>query len=254
MTPIFLALPSYDGNARNDPARALGTTRPFFYQPCASSLLAFGFNVLWAHALNRRAEHGHRWFAMIHADIEPVPGWIDTLIAEAEKHDADVMSAVVPIKGPSGSLSTALADTDEPWELLCRLTTRQANHPEFPVTFDADTCADALRRLPGELQSDLSPTRLLVNTGCFVARLDQSWSEGVRFTVRDEIVRCADGAFRPRFIPEDWDFSVQVARMGGKVMATKAVPITHHGEMAFRSTDQWGQATDVIRSAPSLVG
>src|SRR5262245_56217248 len=56
------------------------------------SLLALNFNHLWCWALNA-CHRGERvdYFAMIHGDIEPQPGWLDELVAELEDKRLDVL-------------------------------------------------------------------------------------------------------------------------------------------------------------------
>src|SRR5215471_7104271 len=43
------------------------------------------------------------YFAMLHSDIEPQPGWLDILYEEMQAMEADVISAVVPIKNDQGT-------------------------------------------------------------------------------------------------------------------------------------------------------
>src|SRR5690349_4749240 len=70
-----------------------------------SSLLASACNNLWCKALNNRVKDNLKWFVLLHADIVPEEWFVVKLIALAEQHDADVMSAVVPIKEPTGVTS-----------------------------------------------------------------------------------------------------------------------------------------------------
>lgn len=252
--PVYIALPTYDGtgNTAGTIQALLGTQQRFRYRVNTASLIGFNFNWMWCEALNGRRTQDHRWFAMLHADVIPTGRWIDDMISEAERYNADVVSAVIPIKGPDGATSTSLADSDEPWDPILRLTQAQVNHESFPTTFDAAGCVKALAELPEPLRIETSATRLLVNTGCFVARLDRPWSEQVRFTVRDRIYRDAAGNFLNGTIPEDWGFSCDVARLGGRVMATKAVHVVHRGGTDFDSRHVWGRGTDLlVRSAPA---
>ena len=63
-----------------------------------SSLLAHNFNLLWCDALNMHRRNGLDYFAMQHSDIEPPDGWLDTLVAEMEAKNLDVLGVAVPIK------------------------------------------------------------------------------------------------------------------------------------------------------------
>jgi hypothetical protein len=177
----------------------------------------------------------------------------------AEKHDADVMSAVIPIKDDNGLTSTAVSGPDR-FTRMTRLTTKQINHPQFPETFDIDMAWDALfnklpdglklegppvhveRNLAGEIIE--IPPRLLVNTGCMVARLDRDWCAHAHFTINDRIVQQPGGIFQPEVEPEDWFFSRIVAELGGRVMATRSVRVEHLGGIPYRSDRVWGKEID----------
>jgi hypothetical protein len=215
-----------------------------------SSLLASACNNSWCKALNNREAHDLRWFALLHSDIVPEQWFLDKLIAIAEKHDADVLSAIVPIKEDSGVTSTALSGGDD-FTRLTRLTMKQINHPHFPETFDCHGAFEALTsRLPDELQiptpeEGFGPMpRLLVNTGCMVARLDREWSSRAYFTINDRIEVGPGGVYGTAVEPEDWFFSRIVAEMGGRVMATRALVVDHLGTIPYRSNKIWGKNID----------
>jgi len=93
------------------------------------SLLANCFNMLWCRALNaRKQEPRLRYFAMLHADVEPqMPFWLDVLLHELESNKADMVSAVVPIKTRQGLTSTAIGDSFDPWCPVRRLTMKEVN-------------------------------------------------------------------------------------------------------------------------------
>lgn len=249
---VFLALPSYDAAIDANAAIACfngATKRKLVTSAQGGSLLAFTFNGLWCTALNHRESHGIKWFAMLHSDIVPDAGWIDTLIAEAEVRDADVMSAVVPIKSPEGLTSTAIENPNDPWEPLFRMTLKQIADPLFPATFDWLDAVAALGSPENkagkvDILGHRPQPKLLVNTGCFVARFDRPWVEQVRFTIQDRIYKDADGQFRCSVISEDWQFSKDVAALGGRVMATKKVRVIHRGVADFDSRGTWGLERD----------
>lgn len=245
---VFVGVPTYNGQLDFATAsNALGKTsrRPKYVSSASSSLLAMGFNILWCGALNNREKLGLKWFAMLHADIVPSEFWADELISEAEKFDADVMSAVVPIKNNEGITSTGMSDPNDDFRPYCRLTQTQINHSTFPDTFDAGICSSALRALPGPMKvMPPAGSRLIVNTGCFVARIDRPWAEQVFFTIRDHIRKDEDGNFLPCVSPEDWQFSRDVAALGGKVMATRKVKLVHKGMAEYSSAATWGLRKD----------
>lgn len=252
----FLALPTHNGQIDAGAAfAALGwASQKLRVIPSTRgrSLLNSNCNGLLCDALNMREEHGVKWFAMLHADIEPARWWLDTLIGEAEKHGADMISAVVPIKDTRGITSTAIASDEfansigQPWSLetCCqfgRLTQQQIHFPDFPDTFDINTLADSLEGLPHPLGVPKVPRHgLLINTGCMVLRIDRDWDwSRVFFSTIDGIQNTKDG-WRLFDISEDWLFSWRVAKQGGKVMATKAVTAIHKGVGLFPNDKPWG--------------
>jgi hypothetical protein len=247
MSKVLIGVPTYGllsmGWIAARQLWAFGTRRTFTVEMGQSSLISYNCNFLWCAALNRRGE-GHEWFAMLHTDIEPADWWIDSLIAEAEKHGADLVSAVVPKKDASGLTTTCIGTPQRP---MCNLTQAQVQHPTFPDTFDLPMAIEALARLPEPLRVAELPgaSHLLVNTGCFVCRLDRPWVEQVWFDQTDSIER-VNGTWRPVMCSEDWNFSRRVAQAGAKVMATRTVNLTHRGHYGFPSNAVWGQERDTL--------
>ena len=208
-----------------------------------TSLLAKACNFLWCSALNTREENNLKWFVMLHADVVPEEWFVDKLIAIAEQHDADLLSAVVPIKDASGLTSTAISGFDN-YNRKTRLTTSQVNHPDMPETFGA---REALKLMQDKFDLHLFPddeTKLLVNTGCMVARLDRPWCQHAYFTIKDRIVQGVGGRYTEEVEPEDWFFSRCVSEFGGKVMATRAVKVQHIGSISYFSNKIWGDDID----------
>ena len=192
-----------------------------------ASLLAHNFNCLWSAALNERRDRGLTHFAMHHADVGAEPGWIDILLDEMTRVDADVISTVIPIKDARGLTSTGLQD---PGTLHIRRLT-MAEIFDLPVTFSANDCE------PGAVDSTLY---LMVNTGLWLCDFTKPWVEEAYFEIRDRIVRTATGRFQANVLPEDWNFSGWCARRGLKVWATRAVKVSHHGQASFRNDSIWG--------------
>lgn len=244
---VFIACPTYSEEINTGTARALWHTatdrdnRKIRVATRSSSLIPGSCNALWCAALNERELYNLTWFAMLHADIEPEAFWLDKLIDEAERHGADMLSAVVPIKDDRGLTSTAIASED-PTRQFCRLTQRQVWHDDFPETFDIHQCAEALESLPGELRVAHVPrVGLRLNTGCMIVRLDRPWSDSgeVYFENLDWIER-HQGQWRARDVSEDWRFSQRVQEAGGKLMATRVVAVKHKGLAEFPNSVGWG--------------
>jgi hypothetical protein len=245
---VLIGCPLYERTMHFGSAKAIWRTasRVHRVEVCKqkASLLATNCNFLWCTALNYRESKNLHWFAMLHADIEPDAWWIDTLIAEASKYDADMMSAIVPIKDHVGVTSTALAKPGSRYGNFCRLTQAQVRHASFPDTFGIHEAVDALSRLPETLRVVDAPREaLMVNTGCFVCRLDRPWCEQVWFEQYDAIEK-REGLWSPVYQSEDWNFSRHIAELGGKVMATRLVNVHHFGDAEFLSDAVWGAPRD----------
>lgn len=179
------------------------------------SCLAKNFNHCWCAALNGEIDY----FAMLHADVSSDDGWLGKMICELEKHELDVLSAVVPIKNMKGVTSTALDGGDE-WDVKCRLTLAEVH--TLPVTFTADDVGHPL----------------LVNTGCWVAKWGP-WAEKIQFEMRDRIIK-NDGVWEPQIQPEDWHFSRQCNAMGLRIGATRIIDVVHHGSTEYSNSFTWG--------------
>lgn len=190
-------------------------------------------NVLWVEALNaaQRGEITH--FAMLHSDIHPSIGWVDTLASEMVRHGADLISTVVALKDPRGLSSTGVGNPDDPWNAFRRFTMRELH--EMPETFSiADTP---------------HPERyLLHNTGCWLADLrNPAWRTvddsgfllaTFSFPVAAQIM--PDGTVEHRRESEDWYFSRKIAGLPLKTFATRKVVTSHFGDTPYVNNRPWG--------------
>src|SRR6266545_2294887 len=166
---ILIANPSYSPGFVSGIAQLVATRKHpdwelHFFEPVAS-LLTLNFNCAWTEALNLRASHGLTHFLLVHADVRPRDeNWLDTMIAEMNDCQADILSVIIPIKGEEGLTSTAI-DSDE-W-CPARITMNQVRS-ELPDTWTADN--------------------LLFNTGLMLVDFRKSWVEKVCFRIRDKIL------------------------------------------------------------------
>lgn len=237
---VYVALPTYDGRVEVATAGRwlLGLTRGRCRVGQFSrraSLLAWAFNDMWCEAINLARRGQVTRFAMLHADVVPLPcpgdggrppAWADALERVLQETDADVASAVIPIKDTRGLTSTAIGDPLDPWRQIKRLTVREAL--ALPESFRAADCG-----FPGR--------PLLVNTGLWMCRLDRGdWHRRVHFEIRDRVVEGDDGDLRPQTIPEDWGWSRRLWQLGVDVVATRAVAVEHVGRIGFVSDQPWG--------------
>lgn len=231
---VFLALPHRSGEPKV-PVGAIrtGQRADVRLRPGSTSLLPHCFNRLWCSALNDRASGLTHW-AMLHDDVWPADGWLDVLLAEFETTRADVLSVVVPMKDERGLTSTAVRNRET--GLVRRLTLAEVQ--KLPETFDA-------------AGAGFPDHDLLVNTGCWICRLDVPWVEKVCFRELDDIHKDAAGRFHAVCLSEDWGFSLDCAKWGLKVLATRKVPVKHVGAYGFPSWGEWGTwETDREPSVP----
>lgn len=238
---VFLAMP------HNGPiiAGAAVAMRPSVDFPVMAvygegSILCDVFNTLWCHALNERSRTPITHFAMLHSDVVPRLDWLSILIAEQIRTGADIVSAVVPIKSPEGLVSTVIDGprlNGDAYAYERRLTMHEVW--DLPETFSAADCG--------------FPDRdLLVNSGCWVCDFTKPWVEQVEFETYTQIRRDESGQFVHRCMSEDYLFSRRVQQLGGKVMATRKVPLSHMGTSPAPNTMPWGEmATD--SGKPALV-
>lgn len=204
------------------------------------SLLGYVFNRLWAMALNARRIFRVTHFAMVHADVEPVSGWLDVLVNEQRRLGADVISTVIPFKTGSGLTSTGLGDPNALRNDAGisgdsrRLTMREVF--DLPETFSA---ADTNQ--PGSV--------LLLNTGCWVADLTKPWVDArdergrarFKFTIYDDVLFDTTGTAHAETRGEDWNASYLLHDLGCRVFATRKVQVEHHGGFAYSNWPAWGE-------------
>jgi hypothetical protein len=229
-----------------------------------SSLLADSFNMHWRNALNLQlAGVNVSRFFMLHDDCVPEDDYLTKLLAVLDETKADLVSAVVAIKDRRDLTSTALDDPDDAWEVWRRLT--KAEVAGLPDTFDGPTASRALEPFHGGRNGKPAQERsLLANTGCWVCDFTRPWRRKVQFEIKSRIIvagqdrgkafcipvqTLTDEAldyldkgvkeghicyeYKNQVMPEDWDFSRQLARLGALVVCTKRIGVAHMGAEAF---------------------
>ena len=195
-----------------------------------NSLLAYNCNQHLALVRNQLLGGcGPDYFAVLHSDVGPEPGWLSRLVRLLEAHGLDALGVVIPIKSGEGWTSTAVGRLPlwaESWNPLFRVTLTEA------------------LRLPGVFTAaDLGyPDHpLLVNTGCFVMRVDPSWFFEIYFTIRDRIHPDPEtGRHEAQVQSEDWFLSRLLFALGRRVAATRLVRVDHRGAMDFDNDRAWG--------------
>lgn len=249
MDNVYLGCPTHNGQIEHRVVKALFTEATEKHRVLVNvhqtSLLASGCNHMYCAALNGYAGEKFKWFAMLHSDIAPEALWLDKLIDIAEKHEADLLSAVVPIKSDEGVTSTAISMPGDPFSRFARLTQRQVNREGWPETFNVKQALAFFHPNTPHYPEELADSMLLVNTGCMVVRLDRLWSDKLYFTINDRIEKTLNG-YRELVEPEDWFFSRLVNEHGGNVMATRAIKLEHIGSTAYPSSGYWGFEFDPV--------
>ncbi len=240
---IFIGMPAGNGFINCGAAQGLFQLATQRYRAVTATMsgsaLGQTFNKLWASALSHP---GCTHFAMLHSDVIPDRWWIDTLIDELDRTGADVVSAACRIKDIKGLTSTAVGDPADQWDYR-RITCQELS--QLPETF-------GVKDIPAAITDD-HRTCLLINTGCWVCRLDRPWwreldDEGKLrfvFTQNDRVAPMPNGQYLVEFAPEDWLFSRYCHEVGAKVLCTQKVGLRHVGVKGFGLDVESGQlATD----------
>lgn len=249
---ILLAMPMYSNAMKSEAAIAWLVTASqqqqcrIIHHNYRSSLLGRSFNDSWARALQGACNGVVTHFAMLHADVGPEPNdadgkrvfWLDEMLREMQRLNADVISAVIPIKDDRNLTSTAIDDPSDPFEPERRLTMHEVL-TKLPETFNAMDC----------YRAGLNPNRngLLVNTGLMLIDVRGPWiwedwaaSRPIMFTVNDKIVRKPDGQFMVSVESEDWYFSRRANHNRARVYATRRVRLKHYGEIGWSNQEEFG--------------
>jgi len=197
--------------------------------PSRNSVLPENFNAHLCSAMNLREDKGVTHFAMLHGDIAPQSGWLDILLDEMHASKADIISAIVPIKGVDGWSSTAIGE---------RLPNGRPKHRKL-------TMHDVFQ-LPETFGIEDTPwpeKALLINTGCMLFDISAPWvvdflrAGGFGF---DTWIEERDGLFLSAAFSEDWRMSLWAAENGVRCVATRKVELSHWGMMAYSNTAPWG--------------
>lgn len=190
----------------------------------ASSASVYNYDSLWCLALNEQLGGGVTEFAMFHDDVYLPRFWVDTLKREAQRVNADFISAVIPIRGtPSGITSTGVDTPDGSKWSPRRFTMHEVM--KKPTTWTE----------PG----------LVLNTGCCWGRFNAPCFKGFSFHMHNRIVKVWSElqkrmVSRPEMRSEDWEMSRYIARRGGRIFATTALKL-YHGTPEYHNHYAWGE-------------
>ncbi len=194
--------------------------------------MTYGFNCIWAGALNARKKFGATHLVMQHDDVCPEDNFVDILYGELLEKDADVVSAVIPIKDGHGTTTTAM-DSGNPWNPR-RLTLSEI--APLPQTFNCS-------------HTDWPNATLLINTGLWICDLRKPWCDAPElledgaFQFKGRIIKDPTGRTDEYVVDsqsEDWLFSKMLSKLGASVWATQKVKVNHHGDQMFPNHPVWG--------------
>lgn len=197
---------------------------------------AGNFDALWCAALNGYNDGELTHFAMLHADVYPQdPGWLDVMLEEMDKFGVGLLSAAIAIKDNRGLVSAGIANPDDVWLPMRRLTMTELM--EMPETFGAEDFG-----YPGHC--------LLHNNGCWIADLSlPQWQEtnergqmiaSFQFP-RQNIKHAETGNWYTMGESEDWYFSRMAHELGIKSKITRKVRLLHHGGIDYPNWITWGK-------------
>lgn len=224
MNKVFLVVPCSNLSCNPDIIGPILVASPknqmAAFKTSSYSLVARNFNELFCAALNAR-KNGITHFCMLHSDIAPHGvGWLDIMLDEMESVNADILSAVVPIKSHQGLTSTAIDESVEGSNPLWRprRLSMQEIIEKYKETFTVD--------------------KLLVNTGLMLVDIRRSWVNEIYFETKDIILRDSSGNFYAENAPEDWMFSRQARLMNASIYATRKIGVTHYGHQGWLNIQQ----------------
>jgi Fe-S-cluster containining protein/ribosome modulation factor len=161
-------------------------------------------------------------FVMVHSDVIPEPGrWLQDLLEEKKRVNADILSVVIPLKDEHGMTSTGVMkwDTTEIKKLSMRETMA------LPETFTA---------------RDAGGDCLLVNTGLWICDITKPWARKVCFRIYDTILEDNDGFTKAVAVGEDWLLGMDAYRLGLRVFATRKIKVTHQGSFRYPNFVDFG--------------
>jgi len=197
---------------------------PIAVQPLQFGDIEHNFNMMLCSALNARKAQGLTHFAMIHSDIGAQIGWLDVLLEEMDRVNADVMTTIVPIKDIRGLTTTGIRYPGV-WGTK-RFTMREIQR--FPATFDISGTDE-----PDQI--------LAINTGLWVARIPVGgWADHFPGFTCKHAIRCQNGEYQADFDSEDWLFSDWLHENKYRVFATRKVLCFHRGGNDFENQGTWG--------------
>lgn len=188
------------------------------------------FNAALALCLNQKR---YQYFGILHGDVAPAPGFIDSMIHSLDSHHLDVTHCPCRFKNDKYKVMTALGRVGHCWGPNRLLTTKEL--ARLPQTFDAQTLCDFWG-----MQEHI----LLPNTGCMLWKLGPWVETFPGFTMLDRMRKLpSNSQWVAESVSEDFWFGFWAAENGVKVGGTKHTT-GHWGRKVFLSDEIGGAETD----------
>jgi len=217
------------------------------------------FNACLQMALNECQEGHYDFFAMMHTDVAVVNEietcrdchgekcwecahvgkriynrWLDILIEEQQKVDADFISVPMAIKSIEHCTSSGIGNPANRWNPWRRFCTNEFKN--WPTTFCADDIGYGDKYL------------LHNNAFCLFDMRKPLWWETdssgcirAMFNLTEDIRRNPlTGVWERRFESEDWAFSRRLWELGARTYITSRIATLHHGSFSYENNCQVG--------------
>jgi hypothetical protein len=196
------------------------------------------FNLLWATALNKADKDETDYFVMLHSDMEPQKGWLDVLVEEIERLNADIVTTIIPQKAATGVTSSGIGTFADPYLPHRRFTMREIWAEDAPETFNEEMLGldDGQYLLHNDgccIMNPRSPvwrqTEMRGNREFLICSFE--WIRGIEKTAKEYVARGES---------EDWYFSRALHLIGANAYMTRKIQLAHCGQAGYANQGQWG--------------
>lgn len=217
------------------------------------------FNACLAHALNACEEGKYTHFAMMHTDIQVVEKretcrdcggkkcekcddvgvciydrWLDVLMEEMEKVNADFISVPMAIKDHRGVTSSGIGNPDNRWNPWRRFCVNEFG--QWPETFCAADIGYGDKYLNHNHALCLWDMRKPLWW-----QIDDTGSISAMFNFTEQIIRDPHSRKWVRWQDsEDWAFSRRLWEIGARTYITSRIKTLHHGGISYENSGDWG--------------
>jgi len=197
------------------------------------------YNAVWNAALNSGMEKRITHFAMMHTDIqiqedEADTGtrWLDRMVEEMDKVNADFISTPIAIKDALGLTSCGIGNPENRWNPWRRFCVCELEN--MPMTFNAKDVGYGDKFLIHNHALCLWDMR----KPCWYQTDENNRCQYI-FNLEEDI-RLENGKWVRYFHSEDWFYSRCMWKMNVNTYITRVVKVIHHGGMGYSNYDGSG--------------